>query len=201
MIENTTTDASKLSFMMQVLATGQTSRLIEAQEKIGQQQLVASDRLPADLRNDRAAFEAVGFVFGDPDPADPLFMPVTLPDGWSKQASSHEMWSYVVDQLGRRRVRVFYKAAFYDRRAHAGLSSVYSYVEDCLYARAAVVTDETWATPQAVLDAVDDLLIRNARDIERYRPGSPSANEQDLKNAHDERRHLQSIAGAMGRTT
>jgi hypothetical protein len=46
-----------------------------------------------------------------------MFRQATLPPGWKKTGSDHDMWSYVEDERGLRRVAVFYKAAFYDRRA------------------------------------------------------------------------------------
>ena len=91
---------------------------IEAQEKAGQLALVASTDMPKEL--DRAAFEALGFTFGEP--VDELFVTATLPPGWKRQATDHSMWSKIVDEQGRERVAIFYKAAFYDRRAHARIT-------------------------------------------------------------------------------
>lgn len=92
---------------------------IEAQEARGQAMLVQSDLLPIDLSPSREAFERVGFVFGEPE--DELFVRVTLPSGWARAAGKHQMWSTIRDGLGRERVGVFYKAAFYDRRSDARL--------------------------------------------------------------------------------
>ena len=92
---------------------------IEAQEKAGQVQLVASDVLPTEsLYGAREKLEAAGCVFGEPVEDDPLFTPVTLPPGWKKVGTEHDMWSSVVDDQGRERASIFYKAAFYDRKAH-----------------------------------------------------------------------------------
>jgi hypothetical protein len=91
---------------------------IEAQEAAGQAMLVASQQLPNPGR-DRPLFEKLGFVFGDP--VDELFVTAQLPPGWTKKASEHAMNSYVLDEKGRMRVNVFYKAAFYDRRADMSL--------------------------------------------------------------------------------
>lgn len=95
---------------------------IEAQEAKGQQELVASARLPKDFsRNTREQYEALGFVFGDD--YDDLFVNCTLPEGWRYEATEHSMHSDIVDEQGRVRVGVFYKAAFYDRNAHAYLKT------------------------------------------------------------------------------
>lgn len=89
---------------------------IEAQESRGQRELVKGESLPSEC-SDRAALEAAGVVFGAPYPDDPLFCPVTLPKGWKKQATDHAMHSDLLDDKGRIRASMFYKAAHYDRRA------------------------------------------------------------------------------------
>jgi hypothetical protein len=98
---------------------------IEASEAQGQRELVASTVVPTDLlRSTKADYEALGFVFGDVVAGDPLFQNVTLPSGWTREGSDHAMWSYICDETGRKRVAVFYKAAFYDRKAHMSLDQV-----------------------------------------------------------------------------
>lgn len=92
---------------------------IEASEKLGQIAFVHSTAMPVELQPDRAAFEALGFKFGLPVEGDRLFVHATLPEGWKKQGTGHDMHSEIVDETGRKRVGVFYKAAFYDRRADA----------------------------------------------------------------------------------
>lgn len=102
-----------------------TSGYIESMEARGQQELVNSTRLPAESRGLNTGygedgwpeFEALGFRKGEPVEGDELFVEATLPDGWSRVSSDHAMWSYILDERGVRRVGVFYKAAFYDRKA------------------------------------------------------------------------------------
>jgi hypothetical protein len=91
---------------------------IEAQEKAGQLEQAAKQTLPIDLRN-REQWEKLGFVFGEK--IDDLFQSVIFPDGWKKVPTVHSMWSDIVDGQGRKRGAIFYKAAFYDQRAHAHL--------------------------------------------------------------------------------
>lgn len=91
---------------------------IEAQEKRGQVSFVNSATLPKDL-NGTATWEQlaqVGIVRGKE--ADDLFVEVTLPQGWRKEGTDHSMWSDLLDEQGRKRASIFYKAAFYDRSAH-----------------------------------------------------------------------------------
>lgn len=194
MIDNTSTDSAQEAFLLQSMATGDPASAVEALEARGQQQLVTSDRMPADLRGDRAAWTGLGFTFGEPDPADPLFMPATLPDAWTRQPSDHSMWSHIVDQHGRRRARVFYKAAFYDRRANATLITVYSYVWDCVTRGEQIVLDPDWATDAAVAAAIDRVLLDIDDRIALYSPGQPTASARDLDVATAERRHVQDAA-------
>lgn len=140
-----------------VLALG-ASDYITGQEAAGQRQLIGSTALPVDTRGDGdGPFLALGFTFGEHDARDPLFRPATLPDGWAKVGSDHAMWSYVVDELGRRRVAVFYKAAFYDRDAFMRVDSVSSYVRSLEYDDKPPVYDDTWCTREAVAEVVVEM--------------------------------------------
>jgi hypothetical protein len=95
---------------------------IEAQEAAGQQSFVAGETLPKECP--REDLEALGFVFGTDD--DDLFINVIMPQGWHKKATDHPMHSDLIDDKGRIRGGIFYKAAFYDRSAHMSLSRRFS---------------------------------------------------------------------------
>ncbi|HEY9395862.1 MAG TPA: hypothetical protein VIP58_17045 [Nocardioides sp.] len=98
---------------------------IEAQEAQGQRELVASAVLPFPGWNSSDAdFEALGFTFGDKVPGDDLFREATLPPGWTRKGTEHAMHTDVLDERGIARVGVFYKAAFYDRRADMHIINV-----------------------------------------------------------------------------
>ncbi len=101
---------------------------IEAQEKRGQIEQSFAETLPNDLRDGRTEFERLGFVFGTP--FDDIFVNVKFPAGWRKKPTEHSMWSEIIDDNGRKRGSIFYKAAFYDRHAHAYLERRFSVVED-----------------------------------------------------------------------
>jgi len=92
---------------------------IAAQERAGQRVLVASTDMPKELRPSREAFETLGFTFGED--VDRFFVSATLPAGWTRSATSHAMHSDILDEQGRQRAGVFYKANPYDRRADAYL--------------------------------------------------------------------------------
>jgi hypothetical protein len=134
-------------------ATGSAGEFITHQERSGQRELVNSDRLPTDM-GDQDAYEALGFTFGDPDERDPMFRPAALPPGWKREGSDHAMWSHIVDGLGRKRVAIFYKAAFYDRSAHMTLNGVHAYVWDVVHNGGEYVLDDQWATRETVLAAL-----------------------------------------------
>lgn len=109
---------------LKALATGvsvmdATPDGIVASEKRGQTALVNSTNMPSEMYPSREAFEAVGFTFGEP--IDELFLAATLPAGWTRAATNHDMHSDIRDEAGKVRVTIFYKAAFYDRRADATL--------------------------------------------------------------------------------
>jgi hypothetical protein len=93
---------------------------IEAQEARGQKTFVNTATLPKDMgAGTREKLESIGFVFGKD--ADDLFVHVEMPNGWTKKATDHSMWTDLLDDKGRRRAQIFYKAAFYDRSAHMSL--------------------------------------------------------------------------------
>jgi hypothetical protein len=127
---------------------GGPGRYIEETERAGQSQLVNSDRLPTTVDSDGGdePFIALGFTFGPPDNGDALFRKATLPPGWKREGSDHAMWSHLVDTLGRRRVAIFYKAAFYDRDAFMSLQTRHAYLSSVLYDGVKPVLDDEWLT-------------------------------------------------------
>ncbi len=93
-----------------------TPGAIEASEAAGQMELVNGATLPIEMGIDHEVVtKGTGIQFGDM--ADDLFIHVVLPAGWSKRTTDHSMHSELVDDRGRVRAGIFYKAAFYDRRA------------------------------------------------------------------------------------
>lgn len=121
--------------------TGGTSRAIERMEADGQQQLIESaelplrlnafkgdlekwdipvERLPDDSDYEkplaRLVYERLGIKVVE-GLQDALFTEVEMPEGWRVEATGHSMWSKLIDDKGRERGSIFYKAAFYDRDA------------------------------------------------------------------------------------
>lgn len=119
-----------LEFLAAAMSMG-SSGAIEHQESVGQRDLCHSDSLPSDMREGcREALESIGAKFGDIDPSDPIFIPCTLPLGWTKKGTDHAMWSHLLDDKGRKRGSIFYKAAFYDRSAHMNMECRYRIRQD-----------------------------------------------------------------------
>lgn len=99
------------------------SEAIRVEEEQGQRELCNSSVLPTEENpsyypGSRAILEKAGVIFGDAIKGDPLFTYVQLPPGWRIVPTEHTLWSNLMDDKGRCRANVFYKAAFYDRRAH-----------------------------------------------------------------------------------
>ena len=169
-IENTSSRDAALHLLG---ALGGVEDYVIGMERAGQGQLVASTSFPTQLSSGTDEdLIALGFTLGEPDPRDPLFRPATLPEGWVKRATDHAMGSEIVDQHGRVRVKVFYKAAFYDRRADASIVGPSGYARD-LVSGAPLVLDD-WATAEVVLAALDEIVefseepARQGRDSDGY---------------------------------
>lgn len=117
-IENTSR-RDKLGLLGDMLVHG-SDKTIEDMEAQGQRDVCGQvDALPS-LASERdiEALEAAGVKFGDLVDGDPLWRRVEVPRGWKIEPTPHPMWSALKDQNGAVRGRIFYKAAFYDRRAH-----------------------------------------------------------------------------------
>ena len=107
------------------------SDVILMQEAAGQAVFVNSTTLPKEgltkpgLIGNFKPFVPEGLTIKDEH--DDLFMNVELPAGWVKKANpGHSMWSSLLDEQGRCRAGIFYKAAFYDRNARISWDSRYN---------------------------------------------------------------------------
>lgn len=93
-------------------------QFIEDMETRGQRELTnQTDKLPKEGSND-PAWAKMGVVFKEEVPGDPVFRFVDLPLGWTLKPTDHSMWNKLLDEQGRERAKMFYKAAFYDRSAN-----------------------------------------------------------------------------------
>jgi hypothetical protein len=135
---NTTEEVHKdpMRFLDDVMLVG-SSNAIELQESQGQKSFVESYTLPVEgpfynrePEKNKAILEAFGFKLLGEVPGDPIFQFVEMPAGWKKVPTEHPMWSDVVDDKGRKRLAIFYKAAFYDRSAHYHFCSRFTIEHD-----------------------------------------------------------------------
>lgn len=115
-----------MSFLVDAVVRGGSEAILH-QEAQGQCSFVGSDTLPTNMGrhsdyNTKAILEAAGVKFLGPVEDDDMFQYVEFPQGWKKVATDHSMYSKLVDDKGRTRASIFYKAAFYDRSAHVSLS-------------------------------------------------------------------------------
>lgn len=167
-----------------------TTRYITSMESAGQSQLVNSTSLPTEILHcTEADVLALGITLGPVDPNDKLFLEATLPEGWTKKASDHAMWSKVVDEHGRPRLSIFYKAAYYDRSAHMSVETVYSYA-GALIDGAPLYLDD-WATATAVIEALGqhrDQYVEYAgrRDEDGYWAGRIDACDNAIQRVADQ---------------
>lgn len=91
---------------------------VEEFEEAGQSQLLASNLIPTRMYGctDEDLTE-LGFALGEVVDGDPLFRHAVLPAGWCRRPEQDSRGSYLVDEHGRDRASITYKAAPYDRKA------------------------------------------------------------------------------------
>lgn len=132
-----TSKESSTGLLLDAIGRKDPSEAIYAQEKRGQQSFCNSTDLPiagggygepgvVDQKL-KDQLEAMGIKTGEPYEEDPIFMSVELPEGWEKRPTDHDMWNDLVDNKGRVRANIFYKAAVYDRSSFMRLSPRFSY--------------------------------------------------------------------------
>lgn len=188
MVDNTSANINEpealRNFLRAASGSGGLARAVTDQERAGQAQVVVTGQLPARLQGgSQQDFEALGFSFGDMNPGDPLFRSAALPPGWRKVPSDHDLYTYIIDQLGRRRVVVMYKAAFYDREAFMALVSLREYVVGAARAGSQIVTDDDWATSSAVAAELRNEAARLQQGLgpHREQPSGADAEEESFR--------------------
>lgn len=116
------------------------SAMIIGQEAEGARSMVVNDVLPRQGTIERHMFdelskeqiESLGFVLGEP--RDRLFINATFPPGWTKMPSGHNLYTYLLDEQGRQRATIMYKAAFYDEDAWISWRQRFQIGQDYIYA-------------------------------------------------------------------
>jgi hypothetical protein len=108
---------------------------IEAQEAQGQKELVESSQLPSKVNHPygtdlKKTYAELGIEVLEESSGDSLFLDVVLPEGWKLESTDHSMWNRLVDDKGRERATIFYKAAFYDRDAFINFNKRYYFTSE-----------------------------------------------------------------------
>lgn len=155
---------------------------IEAQEKAGQTTLVACNaQLPKRINGaTREQMVGLGFVFGED--VDELFVACKFPEGWRLRATDHAMHSDLLDANGSIRGLLFYKAAFYDRKADLTMVSRFhigsDYAENDGDPRKTYVCDRQTGAREEVGEcgqrdwsAMDALEAKARQKLDAERPG------------------------------
>lgn len=124
---NTAEEAQANPVVISADALMRGTSMIRTQKARGQHSFVSSTTLPTNIREGREVLEAAGVKFGEVVENDPLFQYVELPRGWKKVPIEHSMWSELVDDKGRKRASIFYKAAFYYRDAFLNVVRRFAY--------------------------------------------------------------------------
>ena len=172
-IENTAERDPLLHFLG--LLDGGSESYITGMEKQGQAQVVHSDKLPTEGDWEKA--ESLGVIRGELDERDPLFTSATLPEGWTRASTSHDMYSDILDERGIKRISIGYKAAFYDRWARFSIVNIgWNIVTELTFGDAGLVLPDFWEKltrdeQESALMAAHRQLAQSQEDAERM-PGN-----------------------------
>jgi hypothetical protein len=111
------TDKDAAGMILKAMIGIPIGQQIEDQEAKGQELVSKLCLIPKDVR-DRKLADLILEGFVCLKDFDDLFFQMNLPEGWRILASRKgSYWSTILDELGKIRYRLFYKAACYDRRA------------------------------------------------------------------------------------
>ena len=93
------------------------------------QENVVNTLMAREMEPNKRVWEKLGFVFSSIPGDDDLYNAI-MPEGWSMRGTDHSMWTDIIDENNMIRGSMFYKAAFYDRRACMNLSARYKVFEE-----------------------------------------------------------------------
>lgn len=128
-------------------------------------------KLPIKLSNGStdADVRALGITYGPFLGEDGLFREAALPEGWTLDTEGHPMWTHIRDTHGRRRVSIFTGPQDTpERDAFAYVATVYDYVVNTIQEGVALITDDTWATPKAIIEAARERAREAVRLLRMY---------------------------------
>lgn len=163
------------------------SHLALQQEREGQTQLVNLPILPSVMDPDGAKeyLESLGVIFVALTD-DLMFWYVWLPDGWEVAPSFNPMLSVLLDDQGRERARIFYKASWYDRHAWLALISRYNLRET--YGEEIIRKNTSAYTMERMIADGGCVLLASGTDICTLRAEVPEG--MDRKERHQIHKRL-----------
>lgn len=138
---------------------------IEHQERQGQSEIVGQtgNAIQLPVQGSGNPLLNKWIRFGDVVSVDPIFRTAILPEGWRLERTDHHLWSNVIDDKGRKRAEVFYKAAFYDRSSFMRPTQRYQVQIDY------EVANKTGDLVACVTDANTEIFRTNIHPTVKYR--------------------------------
>jgi len=149
---------------------GGNPNAIEEQESKGQKEFVESTQLPRktnsprEVKNTAEQYSKMGIEVFTTSKNDDIFLGVKLPKGWKKVETSHSMWNNLIDDKGRIRATIFYKAAFYDREAFINFNHRYYQTQEYID----VKNFDSKKKFMCVKDSSDNSIIFRTAETEEY---------------------------------
>jgi hypothetical protein len=109
--------------------------------------------------------------------SDPLFVRAKLPEGWKVEDGKDDygFWNYAVDPDGYRRVSIFYKAAFLDRKAHMGIVRLPQTAAQADVWQKVAPADECWTSGESRRQGANYVYVFNGR----YGDSAPEGKRAD----------------------
>ena len=171
------------AFLMFLRMMSGEKNVVENMEREGHEKAIRQGLMPKEMCPAKEEWEKIGFVFKEID--DDLMYSVTLPEGWSRRMTDHDMHSEIVDANGLVRGTMFYKASFYDRKANMVLLPRYkiTYKHDDL-------DDNSYVTT-IYFGNENEMLYVAGEVLERY-----DASVEEFYVAQEERRRLEEACKA-----
>jgi hypothetical protein len=108
------------AFLILLRAMSGEENVLENFEKERGEEAARSNYLAKRMKPEKEIWELLGFTFTD-IPGDDVLCQANLPKGWKIVDTEHHMYKDIIDEMGRKRGSMFYKAAIYDKSAHMSL--------------------------------------------------------------------------------
>ena len=125
-------DKETLAFLTLINALDGRNRdadIVEIVERSAQDVAVSTTLMAKDMNPGREVWESLGFEFADIE-GDDVLCRAKLPEGWTMNATDSQYWTEIRDENGMVRGKMFFKGAYYDRKARMALKQRYEICTD-----------------------------------------------------------------------